>query len=240
MEQRVLVVENEEIVALDLEMCLQTMGYSVAVATTGEEAMATASRVKPDIVLMDILLGGSIDGVEVAEWIRDHLDIPLIFLTAYADPKTVERAAAVNPSGYLVKPFNELGLAASIQLALHRRTSKAREALQLAALHEPARSILLIGKLRIDTVLHRVYRGESELQLTNKEFRILQCLAEQPGLPFSPEALLTRIWGPQFSHYVKALRIHLGHLRQKIQGDPPPGVAIETIRGVGYRLIEKD
>ncbi|MGA2882946.1 MAG: response regulator transcription factor [Bryobacteraceae bacterium] len=241
MGQRVLVVENEEIVAFDLEVCLATLGYSVTVATTGEGAMAMASRLRPDVVLMDIHLDGSVDGIVAAEWIRKETGIPLIFVTAYSSPDTLDRAVAVDPAGYIVKPFNERSLAANICLALHRGRHPLEAPDQAAASLEAGPSEVLvtkIGNLRIDGFRHRVFRGESEIELTKKEFRILQCLAEHAGVPISPEALLTKAWGPQFVHYIQALRVHMGHLRHKIEGNPSAGVLIETVRGVGYRLVE--
>lgn len=235
MVQQVLVVENEEIVALDLEVCLATMGYKVAVATTGEEAVATACRLKPDVVLMDIHLDGSMDGIGAAESIRKETGIPLIFITAYASPDTIERALGADPAGYIVKPFNEKSLAANIRIALHRKRAP-REG--DSAESTPSMSLTKVGSLRIDVVRHKVFRGETEIKLTRKEFRILQCLAERSSVPISPEDLLTKAWGPQFVHYIQALRVHVGHLRQKIQNNARAGVLIETVRGVGYRLVE--
>lgn len=236
MTQHVLVVENEEIVALDLEVCLATMGYKVALATTGEEAVATANRLRPDVVLMDIHLDGSMDGIGAAEWIRRETGIPLIFLTAYASPDTIERAVAVDPAGYIVKPFNEKSLAANIQIALHQKRS--REGPSFAESRTREVPVTKVGSLRIDGVRHKVFRGETEIELTRKEFRILEFLAEHVGVPVSPEALLTKAWGPQFVHYIQALRVHVGHLRRKIESNLSSGVQIETVRGVGYRLIE--
>lgn len=236
MAEQVLVVENEEIVALDLEVCLATLGYSVSVATTGEEAVATANRLKPDVVLMDINLDGSMDGIGAAEWIRRETGIPLIFLTAYAGIDTIDRAVAVDPVGYIVKPFNEKSLAANIRIALHRGRVQSNASIDSRSSKTYP---LILGNLRIDRVRHRLFRGsDTEIDLTRKEFRILECLGEHVGVPLSPETLLTKAWGPQFVHYVKALRVHIGHLRQKIERVPNTGVLIETVRGVGYRLVE--
>ncbi len=250
--RQVLVVEDEQIVALDLEMFLGTMGYDVALETTGEGAVEAAGRLKPDVVLMDIRLDGDLDGIQAAERIRKEAEIPVVFLTAYADHQTIERAARVDPSGYIVKPFNEKDLAAIIHLALHRPRSQrrtvaggpqtgVREAQGGVSPHEEGvrvASVVRIGDLRIDSIHRRVLRRGTEIQLTKKEFDILECLAEHPGVPVSSEALLTRVWGPQFVHYIQTLRVHLGNLRQKIEGDSSSGIRIEAVRGVGYRLIE--
>ena len=250
--RQVLVVEDEQIVALDLEMFLGTMGYDVALATTGEGAVEAAGRLKPDVVLMDIRLDGDLDGIQAAERIRKEAEIPVVFLTAYADHQTIERAAQVDPSGYIVKPFSEKDLAAILHLALHRpriqrRTfvggpqSGVEEARGGDSPHEEGirvASVVRIGDLRIDFIHRRVFQGETEIQLTKKEFGILQCLAEHPGVPVSSEALLARVWGPLFVHYTQTLRVHLGNLRQKIAGDSGARIQIESVRGFGYRLIE--
>lgn len=228
--RQVFVFENEDVVALDLEACLVNLGYTVAVARVGEEAVSKVNRFQPDVVLI------------AAESIRSETGIPLIFLAADASQNTIGRAPAADPAGYLVIPFNENSLAASIRLALQRNHG-------LGMTPEPSPSPeakpqevawTKIGNLRIDGVRHRVFRGDYEIKLTRKEFRILQCLTEQPGVPVSPEALLAKAWGPQFVHYIQALRVHVGHLRQKITGQPSAGVRIETIRGVGYCLVGLD
>jgi len=243
--RQVLVVENQQIVALDLEVCLEALGFTVAFATTGEEATHKAEQLKPDLVLMDIGLDGPIDGIQAAEWIRKETNIPLIFLTAYADSHTVKRAAQVDPSSYIVKPFKETELAAAVYLALHRRGDRSSALdinTQVRAWESPRdpAPVFRLGDLQIDFNQRRVFDKETEIRLTNKEFRILQCLAERPGVPVSPETLLTRVWGPQFVHYTQTLRVHIGNLRQKIESTCSSGVMIEGVRGVGYRLMEKE
>lgn len=237
MGQQVLVVENEEIVAFDLEVCLANLGYNVALATTGEDAMATATQSRPDVVLMDIHLDGSMDGIGAAEWIRRETGIPLIFLTAHASNDTIERALTVDPAGYIVKPFNEKSLAASIRIALNQGSRGQHGAAMVHSKPDPAPEIT-VGNLRIDNIRYQVFEGDTEIRLTKKELSILQCLAERPGVPISADDLLTKAWGAQYVHYIQALRVHVGHLRQKIERRRSSNVLIETVRGVGYRLVE--
>lgn len=117
----VLVVEDESIVALDIQHRLTLMGYYVAgPAATGAEALALAARARPDLVLMDIRLQGSLSGTEVAERLVDAYDVPVIFLTAYADPVTIDRARIAHPFGYIVKPFEDRELHITIEIALYR------------------------------------------------------------------------------------------------------------------------
>jgi PAS domain S-box-containing protein len=118
----ILVVEDEGLVARDLQSRLISMGYACpAVSTTGADALQKASQFSPDLALMDIRLKGEMDGVEVAEQMRDMFDIPCVYLTAYTDDETLRRASITEPYGYLVKPFEEGELHTAIELALYRR-----------------------------------------------------------------------------------------------------------------------
>ena len=120
-QTQILVVEDENIVAKDLQQTLRPLGYGVPmIASSGEEAIEKAAATRPDLVLMDIKLKGRLDGVAAAEEISDRLDIPVVYLTAYADEQTLRRAKLTEPFGYLVKPFDERSLHAAIEVALHR------------------------------------------------------------------------------------------------------------------------
>ena len=118
---KILIVEDEGIVARDLRNRLIDMGYSVpAIVTTGEDALKTAADTRPDLVLMDIRIKGAMDGIEVAEQLRDTLGIPSIYLTAYTDGDTLRRAKITQPYGYIVKPFDERQLHSIIEMGLYR------------------------------------------------------------------------------------------------------------------------
>ena len=119
--KRIFVVEDEAIVAKDLELRLHQMGYQVVgIAASGESTMAQLSQNSADIVLMDIHLKGAMDGIETAAWVRKTLDIPVVFLTAYADNATLERAKLTDPFGYILKPFEERALQINIEIAIHK------------------------------------------------------------------------------------------------------------------------
>lgn len=134
-EANILVVEDEGIVAQEIKSRLEKTGYTVcAVAHDGEAAVTQAGERRPDLVLMDIRLKGEMDGVEAAGRIRDQFNIPVVYLTAYTDPATLERAKVMEPFGYVVKPFETRSLMVSIEIALHRHRSESeriyREKLQ--------------------------------------------------------------------------------------------------------------
>lgn len=119
--KQVLIVEDERVVAKDLARSLLRLGYNVvARASTGEEAEHLAQLWKPDLILMDVRLRGELDGITTAERIREHGDVPIIYLTAYSDPQTIERAMKTHPFGYVVKPFQDVDLRCAMEVALNR------------------------------------------------------------------------------------------------------------------------
>lgn len=126
----VLVVEDESIVSKDIQHSLKKLGYNVVgAAATGEKAVELANETKPDVVLMDIMLKGDMNGIEAADKIRATMSIPVIYLTAYADEGTLARAKVTEPSGYIIKPFKEIDIHTSIEMAIykHRRESEVRK-----------------------------------------------------------------------------------------------------------------
>ena len=128
---RILVVEDEAIVAMDLQYKLEDLGYSVpALSYSGEEAIDLAHSLNPDLVLMDIKLSGETDGIQAAEQIRDRLDLPVVYLTAYADEATLQRAKLTGPFGYLLKPVEQRDLQTAVEVAIykHRLESELRPA----------------------------------------------------------------------------------------------------------------
>jgi CheY-like chemotaxis protein len=125
---RVLIVEDEAVVAMEIEAKLEEMGYSVVgKVTTGEEAVEAALEERPDLIIMDIKLDGEIDGIEAATRIHDFFDVPVLFLTAYADDRTVERAKLAGPFGYLVKPFVDRELRTTIEISLSKYHSEKKD-----------------------------------------------------------------------------------------------------------------
>ena len=121
-EGRILIVEDEHIVAMGIKKMLKNLGYTVTgVASSGEDAISKTESTFPDVVLMDIMLKGDMDGVEAAREIRERFDVPIVYLTAYSDNNILERAKITEPFGYIIKPFDEKDLYSSIEIALHRQ-----------------------------------------------------------------------------------------------------------------------
>jgi len=118
---RIMVVEDESIVRKDIERSLEKLGYTVVgTADTGEKAIEKASETQPDIILMDIMLKGNMTGIEAADTIKNEMEVPVVFLTAYADESTLSKAKVVEPHGYIIKPFKEIDLHTTIEMAVHK------------------------------------------------------------------------------------------------------------------------
>jgi len=225
-ETKILVVEDEQIVAESVQDWLRSLGYKTCVAPGGRQALDQVRETPPDLILMDIELGGDQDGISTAGLMREFTNAPVVFLTGLSDRETITRVARAGPSAYLLKPFSLEQLAVVVELALFEKPAPG-----------PA-SILRVQDLEIDTARHRVSRGGLDIRLTKKEFQILTCLAEAGGATLSPETILTKAWGSQYVHYIQTVRVHVANLRQKIEPMPNLPRYIETVPGVGYRLIE--
>jgi CheY-like chemotaxis protein len=130
----ILVVEDEHIVARDIKTMLEGLAYTAETAGSGEEALKKAADLRPDLILMDIVLKGDMDGIDAAALVRDRLQIPVIYLTAHADERTVQRAKLTAPYGYILKPFEERELYITIELALFRHGNETKKAVEGATL----------------------------------------------------------------------------------------------------------
>ena len=138
---KILIVEDEIITANDLKLRLEKMGHSiVGIVGNGKDAIRKAGEINPDIILMDIVLKGDIDGIETAQQIRDIHDIPFIYLTSYYDDEILERASKTSPYGYITKPYDEIGLHTAIQMAVYKHQSRPK-------LKNNSKILKLIGKI---------------------------------------------------------------------------------------------
>ena len=122
LNSKILIVENERIVAKDIKQLLENLGYEVVgISSTGEDALKKTRETNPDLILMDIILTSKVDGIETAQQINELYHIPFIYLTAYYDDEILERASLTQPDGYITKPFNSVGLHTAIQMALYKK-----------------------------------------------------------------------------------------------------------------------
>jgi two-component system response regulator RegX3 len=214
---RILLVEDEDSIALPLAEGLRREGFVVERAATGAEALAAASA---DLVLLDLRLP-DIDGLDVCRSLRERSDVRIIIVTARGEESDRVVGLELGADDYLVKPFGLRELIARIR-AVTRRTS-AR-----GAVHEPLR----VGALEIDERARRATLDGAALELTPKEFDLLAALARDPGAAISRRRLLEDVWETSWYGSSKTIDVHVAALRRKL-GDPG---WIETVRGVGFRL----
>ncbi|MFN8677234.1 MAG: response regulator transcription factor [Thermomicrobiales bacterium] len=222
---RILVVEDEARLAALLRRGLVEEGHAVDLAADGEEALAWVD-VYPasfDALVLDIMLPG-VDGLEVCRRLRRALvQTPILLLTAR--DTVADRVAGLDAGAddYLIKPFAFAELAARLR-ALARRPPETRDAM------------LAAGGVRLDPAARRVWRGNTEIALPNKEFRILEYLMRHPGRVLTRTMIAEHVWDYDFPNVTNVIDVHVRQLRRKL-GDPYPGELIQTVRGAGYRFV---
>lgn len=226
-DELVLVVDDEKTLVKALKFNLEKEGFRVDQAYDGEEALEKVYDLKPDIVVLDLMLP-KLDGFEVCRRIRRRYDIPIIMLTARAEDIDKVLGLELGADDYLTKPFNSRELVARIRAILRRSTVR----------EEEAKKIIQIGDLTVDLLQHRVRLGEREINLTSKEFALLSYLAANAGNVYSRQELLDDVWGPDYFGDVRTVDVHIRHLREKLEEDPGNPRLIITVWGTGYKIRE--
>ena len=221
--QPVLVVEDEASIASFVSLYLKNAGYDVHVAANGEEALSTAEATQPVLIVLDLMLP-DIDGIEVCRRLRRTSDVPILMLTARDEDVDKIIGLEVGADDYLTKPFNPRELVARVKAILRRGERQAADA---------ARPIH-IGDLLIDPARREVRLPSSTLNLRAQEFDLLLTFAEHRGLVLSREQILQKAWGFDFYGQTRTVDVHVAHLRKKLEAS---SVKIETVTGVGYKLV---
>ena len=223
----VLVVDDERTLVKALSFNLEKEGFRVEQAYNGEEALQKVFDLKPDLVVLDLMLP-ELDGFEVCRRIRKKIDIPIIMLTARSEDIDKVLGLELGADDYLTKPFNSRELVARIKAILRRSVFR----------EEEAKKQLQIGTLQIELLQHRVRLDGNEINLTSKEFALLSFLAANAGNVYSREQLLEHVWGYDYYGDIRTVDVHIRHIREKIETDPGnPGLII-TIWGTGYKIRE--
>lgn len=227
MTEKILLVDDEEMIVESIEFALVQEGYEVVKAHDGQEALQQVQLAKPNLIVLDLMLP-KLSGLEVCRLLRrEQNDIPIIMLTAKGEEIDRVIGLEVGADDYLIKPFSLRELVARIKALLRR--SKPTEA-------EGKSKVFQHGDLMINLSEHRVMVGEREVELSPKEFKILAMLMGAPGRVFSREELLEQVWGLDFYGDTKTVDVHIRWLREKIEEDPSNPKFIQTVRGFGYRL----
>ena len=232
---RVLVVDDEKLIVKGIRFSLEQDGYEVDCAYDGEEAIEMAKKTEYDIVLLDVMLPKH-DGFEVCQAIREFSDMPVIMLTAKGSDMDKILGLEYGADDYISKPFNILEVKARIR-AIIRRSMKAKRQNK----EEQANTYIGSGDLKMDTEGRRVFIGEKEINLTAKEFDLLELLVRNPNKVYSREALLNYVWGNKAmdSGDVRTVDVHVRRLREKIEPSPSDPKFVHTKWGVGYYFQAK-
>ncbi len=225
MAKKVLVVDDEKLIVKGLRFSLEQEGMEVTCAYDGEEALQYAKETEYDIILLDLMLP-KMSGLEVCQQIREFSNVPIIMLTAKGEDMDKILGLEYGADDYMTKPFNILEVKARIK-AILRRARKPEEE------KSTAKKLDLDG-LKVDCESRRVFVNGREVNLTAKEFDVLELLAFNPNKVYSRENLLNLIWGYEYPGDVRTVDVHIRRLREKIEVNPSEPRYVHTKWGVGY------
>jgi DNA-binding response OmpR family regulator len=216
---RVLIVEDDEEIVDVLRRTLRAEGYEVRAALDGPEALEDLDEFAPDLVVLDLGLPG-MDGMEVMGRIRESSEVPVLMLTARADPEDRVAGLDTGADDYLIKPFDRAELLARIRALLRR--------------HPPRGSAMVtVGDLRLNPDLQEARRGDREIELTKREFELLEYLMRNQRLVVSRERLLEEVWGYDPLDETNTIDVFISNLRRKLEEGGEPRI-LHTKRGAGY------
>jgi DNA-binding response OmpR family regulator len=219
-----LIVDDEPAITETLEAKFRREGFSTFTADSAEEAMRLYKKVKPDLVILDIMLPNR-SGFDFCKAIRRENQTPIIFVSARADEEDRIKGLEMGADDYVVKPFNMSELVARVKAILRRSGG------------EPVNEIIERGDLIIDPRTHEAKRDGVLMSLSPKEFALLFFLTRNAGQVFTREALLDRVWGKDAYVSSRTVDVHIRWLRTRIEIDPNNPLRLVTVRGVGYRFV---
>jgi two-component system KDP operon response regulator KdpE len=228
LQPKILIVDDEEGIQKFVAAILSRAGYQAATEGEGSAVLAAAERERPDAIILDLKLPGK-DGLELCGELRRWYRGPILVLSALGDESTIVSALDRGADDYLTKPFRSEEFLARLR-ALMRRT-KTEDA------NEPS---VKVGGLTIDLLQREVYVQGKLVHLTRTEFDILAYLAQNRDRVVTSDSLLKAVWGPHHGEYAQTLRVHVGHIRKKIERNPSDPEYLLTALGVGYRFADPE
>jgi two-component system, OmpR family, KDP operon response regulator KdpE len=228
-QTHILVIDDEPQILRALKTILTAKGFRVSTAGRGEEGLAMATALEPDLIILDLSLP-DMDGIEVTRRLREWSQAPVIILSVRDRERDKVAALDKGADDYLTKPFGIEELLARIRVALRHAThAKSSPNVKISA-----------GPIEIDLANHRVTHGGEEVKLTATEFNLLAYLAENSGRVLTHQMILTNVWDPADRDHVEYLRVYIRQLRKKLEDDPEQPQYIINEPGVGYRFIADD
>jgi two-component system KDP operon response regulator KdpE len=228
MPEKILVIDDEETTVQLIAILLERRGYEVIKAFRADEGLRKAYRSQPDLVLLDIMMP-DMDGWDVCKRMREMSDVPIIFLTARGETRDVVRGLEMGADDYVVKPYDNDELVARVRAHL-RRSPRPNMSEEL---------VFNNGEFRIN-FMNREVRARNEVKhLTPKEFNLLGVLVRNAGRVVTRNELVTEAWGEEYGDAIDSLKLYIHYLRQKLEVDANHPEYILTLRGVGYRFIDR-
>ncbi len=227
MAGKILVVDDEANIRQLVRFNLEREGFMTIEAEDGLSCLEMVNKEKPELIVLDIMIPGK-DGLEVCRILKSRPEtsgIAVIMLTAKVEEIDTILGLEMGADDYITKPFSPRELVARVKAVL-RRSHK-----------DPMQSDeLVFGNLRMNLVRYEAFLSAEKLELTPKEFELLRCFVTDSGKAFSREQLLEKVWGYEYAGDTRTVDVHIRHLRLKLSADPVLAEAIETVRGLGYRL----
>ena len=228
--KQILIIEDEKKIAALEKDYLEANNFEVVIAENGENGLSLMSTKDFDLVLLDLMLPG-MNGFDVCRQLRSKKDIPILMVTAQKEDIDKIRGLGIGADDYIVKPFSPSELVARVKAHINRY-----ERLTQKEKSSEVRNEINVGKLKIMPDARRVYTGDKEVKLTNKEFELLLFLATNPNIVFTKDKLFDRIWEMDALGDVATVAVHINRIRDKIEEDCNHPQYIETIWGAGYRF----
>ena len=231
MKKKILLIEDEAGISMAVKDELEFEGYQVKLVEDGVTGLESILHDKPDLVVLDLMLPGK-NGFEICREVRRKgVATPIIMLTARTQEADKVKGLDLGADDYVIKPFSLAELTARIRAVL-RRTEKADLA------EEQSSVWFQLGQLRVDLKKHEVLKGKERVELTHKEFQLLELLFKHPGEVISRDQILNSVWGEEIYVTHRTVDSHVATLRKKIETEPDRPQYILTVRGVGYKLNE--
>ncbi len=230
----ILIVEDDENIALLERDYLESNGYATKIIGNGNEVIPELKRETYNLILLDVMLPGC-SGYDICRRIRDEIDIPILMVTARTESVDVIRGLGLGANDYITKPFDPSQLVARVRSHLKQYERLTKKGAQEEKKREQPQRIS-VENLVIETKTWKVWKNGNELKLPNREFELLCFLAQNPNIVFSKEELFEKIWGYDYVSDAATVSVHINRLREKIEDDARNPKIIETIWGAGYRL----
>ena len=231
--KKILIIEDDEDISMIEEAYLESAGFETKILSDGNKVNEIIEAESFDLILLDLMLPGK-SGYTICREIRDKLDIPILMVTARTESVDKIRGLGMGADDYISKPFDPAELVARVTANLRQYDRMLQKSADSS--HEEGTEEIRIQDLRILVNSWKVFKGDQEIRLPNKEFELLKFFAQHPNIVFSKEQLFEKIWGFDYAGDSATVMVHINRIREKIEDDSRNPKILETVWGAGYRL----